>query len=210
MTTRRMILALIAAIAFCATGQSKPAAADENRRQPKLDLKQLKKLKVAEIKKNIESHHPAHFYILAGKLFSANKRDEAVFWFYVGQLRYRIHLDANPKIDPTGDPALFTALSAMTGQPINHYAFGDIPRLAKTIDDVLKWDAEHENKYTSRDEHPQAHKKNRDGIRKLQKYIVENEDEIKVRRNAPVKPAVEKDGQFDLSRLKEYLKKNGI
>jgi hypothetical protein len=35
------------------------------------------------------------------------------------------------KLDPTGDPAVFAALSEEIGRPINEYAFGDIPQLAK-------------------------------------------------------------------------------
>src|SRR5438552_16737970 len=53
----------------------------------------------AQLKAGIEAKHPATYYILAAKLFkdSATKR-EALFWFYVGQLRYRYYLAANPDL----------------------------------------------------------------------------------------------------------------
>jgi hypothetical protein len=84
--------------------------------------------------------HPAEYYKRAGELFKAGKKDDAVFVFYLGQLRYRTFLLAKPGGDPTGDPAIFTSLSQVIGKPINQYAFGDIPALARTIDAVLAYD----------------------------------------------------------------------
>lgn len=77
----------------------------------------------------------------AGELWSAGKKEDAVFWFYAGQLRFREYLAANPGQDPTGAPALFSAMMETLGTPINGYAFGDIPALAATMDRVLAWDA---------------------------------------------------------------------
>jgi hypothetical protein len=77
-------------------------------------------------------------FVLLWVLFgsgAAGKRDEAVFWFYAGQLRYRVYLLVNKdKLEPSGDPAVFASLSEEIGRPLNEYAFGDIPQLAKTID----------------------------------------------------------------------------
>jgi hypothetical protein len=92
-------------------------------------------LSIEQLRSGIENRHPSCFYILAGKLFAAGKRDEAVFWFYAGQLRYRLYLLVNKdKLEPSGDPAVFASLSEEIGRPLNEYAFGDIPQLAKTID----------------------------------------------------------------------------
>lgn len=77
----------------------------------------------------------------AGDLWAAGKKEDAVFWFYAGQLRFRTYLTANPGLDPTGAPALFSALMETLGTPINGYAFGDVPALAATMDRVLAWDA---------------------------------------------------------------------
>lgn len=94
--------------------------------------------------------HPAGLYVLAGKLFAEGRKDEAVFWFYAGQLRYRVHLACHPDLDPSGEPALFGALSETVGRPLNEYAFGDVPALAKTLDRVLAWDAETPDATTDR------------------------------------------------------------
>ncbi|MBV8274346.1 MAG: hypothetical protein JO170_03665, partial [Verrucomicrobia bacterium] len=42
----------------------------------------LTKLSIDQLRSGIEKQHPLGYYILAGKLFAAGKKDEAVFWFY--------------------------------------------------------------------------------------------------------------------------------
>jgi len=135
-----------------------------------------------QLAKGIEQKHPATYYALAAKLFADDKKDDAVFWFYAGQLRYRFHLAVNRKLDPAGDPALFAALSETVGRPLNEYAFGDLAHLAKTIDKVLEWDAKHDNAFTSKKENEEKHKSIRAGLLKLRDYIVKNADDIKRQR----------------------------
>jgi hypothetical protein len=104
----------------------------------------------------LAGQHPAEYYKRAGELFKAGKKDEAVFIFYLGQLRYRTHLLAKRDLDPTGDPAIFASLSEMAGKPINQYAFGDIPSLARTIDAVLAYDTASPDTFTSPSEFPKC------------------------------------------------------
>jgi hypothetical protein len=142
----------------------------------------LVKQSVEELKHAIEQKHPAAYYILASKLFEENKKDEAVFWFYTGQLRYRFHLMASRNLNPSGDPALFSSFSEVIGRPLNEYAFGDISQLVKTIDEVLKWDETHENGFTSKTQHHEAHKGICDGLVQMRNYVLENQEEIKRQR----------------------------
>lgn len=86
--------------------------------------------------------HPAQLMTHAGELFGQGQRDDATFWFYLGQLRYRAYLSANPGLDPSGEPAVFASLLDGLGPQINGWAFGDIPQLAATIDRVLAYDAQ--------------------------------------------------------------------
>ncbi len=132
----------------------------------------------------IGNQHPAAYYELAAKLFQEGKRDEAIFWFYLGQLRYRFHLEASPGLDPSGDPAVFGSLSEVIGRPLNEYAFGDIPRLAATIDRVLAWDAEHDNGFTQKKGNEAALEKIRAGLAEMKAMIIKQQDEIKRQRQA--------------------------
>jgi hypothetical protein len=133
----------------------------------------------AQIEDRIETKHPAAYFILAIKLFEAGRRDDATFWFYVGQIRYRAYLLSNPKLDPSGDPALFSSLFATAGPTINGYAFGDIPQLMNIIDRALDWDAKHPDGLT-----PKSPKRDevRDGLVKLKSQIASQRDEIRATR----------------------------
>lgn len=139
----------------------------------------LAKQTAAQIEYRIETKHPAAFFILALKRFDEGRRDDAVMWFYIGQIRYRAYLSSNPKLEPSGDPALFSSLFHTVGPTINGYAFGDIPQLVKTIDRALEWDAKHPDSLT-----PKSPKRDevRDGLVKLKGQIVSQRDEIRAQR----------------------------
>src|SRR5689334_9712989 len=85
-------------------------------------LDDLKKLPPPKIEAALPNHHPSAYYGYAIRLFDQGKKDDAVFWFYVGQLRWRFYLKANPNLDPSGDPAALGALNATIGPTINGYA----------------------------------------------------------------------------------------
>jgi hypothetical protein len=133
----------------------------------------------AQIEDRIETKHPTAYFVLALKLFEQGKKDDATFWFYVGQIRYRAYLVANPKLEPSGDPALFSSLFNTIGPVINGYAFGDIPQLLKIIDRALEWDAKHPDNLT-----PKSAKRDetRDGLVKLKSTIVSQQDDIRANR----------------------------
>lgn len=135
-----------------------------------------------EIKADIEQFHPSAYYILAQKLFDAGERNEAVFWFYAGQLRYRFFLAANPNLPPDQDPALFASVSEVIGRPLNEYAFGDIPQLATTIDEVLDWDANAENAFVSKTDHAEEWEEVREGLIELRETILAEADSIRAER----------------------------
>ncbi|MGA7328253.1 MAG: hypothetical protein WBX25_28135 [Rhodomicrobium sp.] len=127
----------------------------------------------------LDGEHPAEFYKLAAKLFRHGKKDEAVFIFYLGQLRYRARLLAHRDLDPSGEPALFASLSEVVGRPINEYAFGDIPRLLSTIDAVLEYDRTHPDRFTPPSSFPEAWQQTREGLTKSKAKIERTADEIR-------------------------------
>jgi hypothetical protein len=162
--------ALTVAAAVAGIGQS-PAVTDD-----------FTRLSADQLKSGIEKQHPAAYYVLAGKLFGAGEKDEAVFWFYAGQLRYRFHLAANPNLPPSGDAALFASLSEVVGRPINEYAFGDLPQLVATLDKVMAWDERTANDFTSRTAHADAWKRIRAGLGELRTHITRNGDQLRAQR----------------------------
>ena len=138
----------------------------------------------ADIEAALPNEHPATYYLYAGRLFGEDKKDDAVFWFYVGQLRYRIHLKARPGGDPSGDPALFSSLSATIGQSINEYAGGSVEGWVAAIDRALTWDEAHPDGFTPKDEFPDARAEIRKGLLSLREHLTQNSDQIREQRKA--------------------------
>jgi|EndMetStandDraft_8_1072994.scaffolds.fasta_scaffold26250_1 hypothetical protein len=128
----------------------------------------------------LAGQHPAEYYRQAAKLFSTTSRkDDAVFVFYLGQLRYRAHLQARRDLKPDGDPALFGSLSEVVGRPLNEYAFGDLARLADVIDAVLAYDAANPDRFTPPAQFPNVYVGVRDGLIKMKAQLLKDADQIR-------------------------------
>jgi hypothetical protein len=128
---------------------------------------------------SVEREHPAAYYLLAKRLFQEDQKDEAVFWFYAGQIRYRSRLMSHPDLPKDGEPALFGSLSEVVGRPLNQYAFGDIPKLATIIDRALAWDAAHASPFAPKGK---THDDVRAGLEKMKADVFARADEIRATR----------------------------
>lgn len=99
------------------------------------------------IKANPSRYNPVVFYHMAKVLFDQNKKDDAAFWFYAGQLRARF--DANRCADISARSAV-AVLNQQFGGPINRYALQDIPKLEETVNKVLAFDEKTAHDYDNR------------------------------------------------------------
>lgn len=132
-----------------------------------------------QLKQNIEAQHPAAYYKLAAALFKeASTKQEALFWFYVGQLRYRYYLAANPNLPRDGDHALFASLSEVVGRPINEFAGGKPDVWIAEINHALEWDAAHDNKFTPKGKSPENYRQIRAGLVALREHVVSIKDKL--------------------------------
>lgn len=136
-----------------------------------------------EIIKGIENQHPMIYYVLAGKLYDANRREEATFWLYAGQLRYRFLLEVHSEPERANDKAVFAEMTRQIGGPINIWAFGDTAMLASTIDAVLAWDEKTPNGVTPKADYVEEWQKTREGMAEFGKYVRENADKIRAERS---------------------------
>src|SRR5262249_57333521 len=120
----------------------------------------------------LAGQHPGEYYRRAAQLLGAGRKDDAVFIFYLGQLRYRAHLSARRDLKPDGDPALFASLSEVVGRPVNEYAFGDIPALARTIEAVLAYDRANPDRFTPPSNFAQAYIGVREGLAAMRERML--------------------------------------
>ena len=75
---------------------------------------------------------------------------DAIFWFYVAQLRFRFHLAVNPNLPPSGDPALFASLQHGLGSVLNQAAAQNPEQWIHLIKLARKWDQDQPNDFTSK------------------------------------------------------------
>lgn len=129
--------------------------------------------------KALAARHPADYYKQAASLFRGGRKDDAVFVFYLGQLRYRAHLAARRNLPADGDPALFGSLSETVGRPLNEYAFGDMSTLAAIIDAVLAHDAASPDRFTPPAQFPNVHAGVREGLVKMKQQMLKDADQIR-------------------------------
>ena len=127
---------------------------------------------------------PVSLYRLAGRLFAAGRRDDAVVWFYIAQIRARFRLAVAPNLAPDGEPAVYEALFETIGPQINGWAFGDIDRVAAHMQEALDWDSSHANAFTPKAGHEAELDQVRSGLMSLRVSVLTRKDELRRERTA--------------------------
>ena len=107
----------------------------------------LKQQTVDSILKNPNFYNPPVIYALSRELFNQDKKDDAMYWFYVAQLRARY--DANLCMDNSAKQAV-SILNGEYGPNINKYALQDIDKLEKTVTKVVDFVRANEENYDHR------------------------------------------------------------
>lgn len=137
---------------------------------------------VDEIKQNITDKHPVSYIVLAAKLFNDGKSDDAVKWYYVGQMRFSAYLMANPNIEPSGDPALYSSLEYVVGTPINEYAGENPEHWVELIEESIKWNAENSNGFTPKSSNREIYAEVEANFIEFRNYVFNNKEKIRKQR----------------------------
>ncbi|MCA3273977.1 MAG: hypothetical protein ING16_16245 [Roseomonas sp.] len=153
-----------------------------NARAQEITMENFQSLPLAEFEARLPSEYPMTLYMFAARLFNEGKRDDAVKWFYIGQLRWRFHLAANPDLPRGGEPAALGALNASLGATINEWAGGAPRQLAATNDQALRWDEENENSITSKELHRNIWINQRSGLQALRDQVLSGREALLVER----------------------------
>lgn len=142
----------------------------------------FEQMPIETLRAGVAEFHPLAAYILAARLLGADELDEAVFWFYAGQLRYRVLLSCEAAGAHPDEGVLFNAMSESVGRPINEYAFGDVDWLAGMLDEVLAWDVENDSGHVSKTDCAGTFAEVRAGLASFRDEIVASADEIRWQR----------------------------
>jgi hypothetical protein len=110
---------------------------------------------IQEVKSSPGKFAPPALYALSNALFQQGQKDDALFWFYLGQLRARS--DANKSTDESAREAV-AVLNSQYGPTINHYAFRNVKvNYKKNLQDIkalagrmVDWDRKHPREYDPR------------------------------------------------------------
>lgn len=137
---------------------------------------------VESIKQNITDKHPLNYIILASMLFNEGQKDEAVKWYYIGQIRFRAYLNANPDLAASGDPALYSSLKYVVGTPINEYAGQNPDNWAKLIKDAITWHRNNPNGFMPKSENVDIYTEIENSFIELYEWILLNKEEIRRQR----------------------------
>jgi hypothetical protein len=136
-------------------------------------------LALDELIRIVPDQHPSFYYVLASRLFAANRKEDAVFWFYAGQLRYRIRLACHPDLAPDTEPALFGSLQETVGRRINEHAGADPRAWAATMERALAWDSATHNGFEPKAPCQAAIADQRGGMGGLIAHVRANEAQIR-------------------------------
>ena len=139
---------------------------------------------IQALKDTITQRHPVDYFILATRLFQMGEKDEAIFWFYAGQLRFRARLACHPELPQSGEPALYTAMAATTGQVMNEYIGGYPSRWIATIRRAIAWDEANPNGVDPKEGCAAAIAQQHEGARQLIDWIEQNRQQIREQRAA--------------------------
>jgi hypothetical protein len=138
-----------------------------------------------EIEANLPDSHPAAYFAYAIKQFKARKQDPATLWYYIGQIRFRHYLLANPGLPADGDPAVYRDFTeGAFGKAIADWSGANTRIWARTIDDALAWDDKTPNNAVSKETFAAQWQQARAEVSKIRDYVKTSEAEIKAERAA--------------------------
>jgi len=116
--------------------------------------------------------HPGKQFKEFFELWRAGDRELSVYVYFVGQIRFRTYLMANPDLPKSRDPAAFQSLSYLADTKINQWVHehGKLKDLVSIIDHALHWHAQSDDVLTTKSAHPTAHKEVREGLLRLRSF----------------------------------------
>ncbi len=137
-----------------------------------------------EVEAALQESHPRYFYAYSARTFGEGKKDEAVMWYYVGELRYRFLLGTGGKEAVNEDQGMFALFRSTVGKQVLEWAGGSPTDWAKAIDAALKWDDTYPDPLVSKLKYFKEYAANHREAMKQRDQILADADKIREQRTA--------------------------
>jgi len=150
-----------------------------------------------ELRKEKDKLRAEVMYVAAIRLYDLGHKDEAVYWFYTAQYRARVFTSIldREKVGTIGSEAFelthaYLSFNQLAGEYINGYAFGELPKLEKTLLKVVEegkslpkfGDIYPKVKFVEEEKWAENNKEVSEGLSSLIEFIKANADSIKEQR----------------------------
>jgi TPR repeat protein len=122
--------------------------------------------------------HPAALIVIAERLWTAGRRDEAVTWFYIGRLRWHAYIKAHDAMGDGADTATEVSMLRDFAPMMSDWAAADPDALVADMQKALDWDATHADPFTD----AAARAGSRQELKDLIADMLAHKDEIRAQR----------------------------
>lgn len=138
---RVLMLAVVLAATSAQAERYKALPTAQDNAEMEQQLKPGSEVGLDAFLKSPQRHHWVAFYEAADQLFKQGRKDEALQWYYAGQIRARVAAGLDP--DASRNNAMMVAMNEGIGTPIMDYAKADQENWGRQIDAALAWDKAH-------------------------------------------------------------------
>ena len=145
----------------------------------KIPIEESSKYTIEELKKAAFKIHPISIFKLSGELWKEGKKEEALMWYYIASLRFRIRLDSIEGTEEyEGEIYYFDKMEFETKPVFLEWAGGNPLQWAEQIEKALAWDKNNINLYSSKSDNVEIYNPNIESMRKLIEALKNTSDDI--------------------------------
>ncbi|WP_304343117.1 hypothetical protein [Chryseobacterium koreense] len=135
-------------------------------------------VQIFKVASKLDKKHPSQYYDEMAIFLSAKKYNEAVFLFYLGQMRYKFYNSANPNYQPGNDGALFASLKTVLGEPVNLFARTNSENFSRILSLVKEYYKNNDYKFYSKKNNVEKYNAQIKNIEELIKIIQDEKSNL--------------------------------
>ncbi len=119
----------------------------------------------SQVEQALPAAHPMAYYLYAARLFRNGDKEDVLFWYDIGEIRFRFYLAVNPNLPEDAAPALFASLHESVGSVVAQWG-RTVPEVsARELQRAMDWDASNDNAVTSKSAHAKTWRDVREEVR---------------------------------------------